>query len=134
MTQPLLNPVLDAPQHGFGACDNLLGIEGFDDIVVSAGVQAPGTVCKARPGCEHYDRNIRFTAQNLTEFHSIEEREHQVKHDQIGGKAACKVETRPAIMGDFDRKSLFLQEYPQPVRDGCVIFNNQYQVTHCSFS
>ena len=84
MTQSLLNSVFDAPQHGFGARYDLLRIEGFDDIVVGAAFQAVGTVCKGCSGCEHNDRNIRFTAQNLTKFHAIEEGEHQIKHNQIG--------------------------------------------------
>jgi len=66
------------------ASDELLGIEGLDDIVVRSRLKAEDDIRRITLGGEHDDRNARFAADAPADFDAVDPREHEIEENEIG--------------------------------------------------
>ena len=56
--QDLLNSAFDPTKHGLGSRNDLLWIEGLDDVVVRSAVQSDDSLGVSFPGRQHDYRNV----------------------------------------------------------------------------
>ena len=70
-------------QHGIHPRDQFVGIERFDDVIVSAEAKAGQLVQILRKGGDHDDRRIPFPPDAIQHLDAIELRQANVEENQI---------------------------------------------------
>ena len=128
--QDLLDLSPDPAEHGFGAGNDLLRVEGLDDVVVGTGVQSRDPVSVGFPGRQHDYRDVRLQAQDSAQFHAVEPGKRQVQDYQVRGQVAGQGQTGLAVMGNVGREPGAFEIHPDPVRDPLVVFDYQYRADH----
>ncbi len=77
-------PVVTAAQPGADPGDQLGRFEGFDHIVISAGLQTHHDVHRVGPSGKHDDGHPGLRPDPLADLDAIHPRKHDVEQDQVG--------------------------------------------------
>src|SRR5260370_852894 len=88
--------------RGADGCHELLGVEGFDDVVVGAAVEARDFVDALVAGGQHQDRHQAFATDGAADLEPVEVRHHHVEDDQVDGLAAEGVEGSLTVAREDD--------------------------------
>ena len=129
--QDVLNSAPDPAEHGKGAGDDLLRVEGFHDVVVGSGVQSGDTVDVGFPGRQHDYRNVRLQAQDSAKFHAVETGKRQVQDYQVRGQVAGQGQAGLAVMGNLGREPGALEVDLDPLRYPGVVFDYKVRRRSC---
>ena len=124
--EDLLHSALDATKHGVRARNDLLRIEGLDDVVVGSAIQPDDSLGVAISGRQHDDWNVRLAAQDPAQLYAVETRKHEIEDYQVGSEVAGQGQTGPAVTGNLGGESGALEIQLHPVRDPRIIFDYQY--------
>jgi hypothetical protein len=73
-----------SPEQGFGACDQLLRVEGFRQVVVRTHLEADHLVGDLVARGEHDDRHLAQLADLLADRQPVDTRQHDVQDHEVG--------------------------------------------------
>ena len=131
---PLLKAVFQAAGADFacGSGGQFGGIEGLDEIVVSAHPETAFDVQGITRGGRHDDdrhaRRKRIAAQNSHRLEAIHARHLDVHQDQIGVQLAGLFDSLLAVARLFDTIVLALEDAPEQHARLNVVVRHQYQM------
>ena len=130
--QPLAGVVGDLrpPQHGVDPGDELLHLEGLDDVVVGAHLQTLDAVEDLALGGEHDDGHPAGLPDLGGDGPAVHHRQHDVQQDQIRRLPLEFLHSPSAVSGDADIKPLFHQVHMDQVGDVAVILHYQDIASH----
>ena len=103
----------------------LLALEGLDQVVVGAAVEAVDAVLGLGPGGQHQDRHVAVGAQAPADLDAVEPGQAEVEDDQVGDEAGGDVERLDAVGGGADLVALVAQRAAQDVGDLGVVLDDQ---------
>jgi hypothetical protein len=104
--------------------------EGFDEIVVSAGVQSIDAVGYGVAGGEHQDRHVGSRAQAPADFDAIEAGQHDVKDDEIRRPIARGDERAGTVGRDLHGVSFICQRPPERRSEAGVVVHHEDLSAH----
>ena len=107
------------------AREQLLALEGLDEVVVGAGVEALDARLDRVAGGEHEDRDVPALAQALGHVDAVEAGESEVEDHQVGGEDVRLVERRHAVAGDARLVALQPQRALENLGDVLVVLDDQ---------
>ena len=115
-----------APQQGAHARQQLLALEGLDEVVVGAGVEALDARLQRVARGEHQDRDVVALAQAAGDLHAVELRQAEVEDHQVGDERARRVERRLAVERQPDLVALQAQRALEHLRDLLVVLDDEH--------
>ena len=122
-----------AAQHGLDAGHDLLGIEGLDNIVIGAQLQAQHLIEGFALGGEHDDGAIALLADLPANLPAIQLGHHDIQEDKRGLFALELGHGFFAIVGHYHLEALLFQVQAQQLADIQVVIGYQDLVHHCYF-
>ena len=114
-----------AAQQGADPRQQLLALEGLDQVVVGAGVEAGDAVLGLGPRGQHQDRHVALLAQAAADLDPVEPGQAEVEHDQVGDESDRHVERLDAVGGGADLVALVAQGTAQDVGDVGVVLDHE---------
>ncbi len=123
---PDVSIIPNAAKHGVGARNDLLRIEGLDDVVVGAAIQSDDSFGVAISGRQHDDRDVRLPAQDPAQLHAVETRKHEIEDYQVWSEMTGQGQTGLAVVGNVGGEPGALKIQLHPVRDPRIVFDYQY--------
>ena len=111
-----------------------LALEGLDQVVVGAAVEAVDAVLGLGPRGQHQDRHVAVGAQPAADLDPVEAREAEVEDDQVGDEAGGDVERLDAVGRGADLVALVAQRAAQDVGDLGVVLDDEDAAAGCSVS
>ena len=122
-----------ATQHRADARAQFVQVEGLDQIVVGAGIEAGDAVAGAVAGGEHDHRGgVAASAQPAQHVQAVALRQTQVEQHQIEALAGQRALRRGGIAHPVDRMAFHAQRRAQRVADHAVVFHQQEAHRHGS--
>ena len=106
-----------APQQGADPCQQLAALEGLDEVVVGAAVEAVDPVLGLGPRGQHQDRHVAVGAQAAADLDPVEAGQAEIEHDQVGDEAGGDVERVDAVGRGAHLVALVAQRAAQDVGD-----------------
>ena len=107
------------------AGDELLGLEGLDDVVVGTGLQPHDHVDGVALGRQHHDRDAGLGADLLADVDAVLAGEHQVEQDQVGTEAAEGFEGLVAARDDPALEAFLAQHDGQHLGERRIVVDHQ---------
>src|SRR6202012_1104801 len=101
----------------------LLALEGLDQVVVGARVEAGDAVPGLGAGGPQQDRHVALHAQAPADLDPVEAGEAEVEHDQVGDEPDRDVERLDPVGGGADLVALVAQRAAQDVGDIGVVLD-----------
>ena len=114
-------PAQQRPDPG----QQLLALEGLDQVVVGAAVEAVDAVLGLGAGGQHQDRHVAVGAQPAADLDAVEARQAEVEDDQVGDEAGGDVERLDPVGRGADLVALVAQRAAQDVGDLGVVLDEQ---------
>ena len=114
-----------APEQGADARQQFGPLEGLDQVVVGAGVEAGDPVLGVGPGGQHQDRHLRVLAQLGAHLEAVHSGQSQVEHDQVGHELGGDLQPLRAVTARPDFIALGTQCPPEHVNDVVVVLDDQ---------
>ena len=121
-----------AAQQGADPGEQLAALEGLDQVVVGAAVEAVDAVLGLGAGGQHQDRHVAVGAQAAADLDPVEARQAEVEDDQVGDEAGGDVERVDAVGGGADLVALVAQRAAQDVGDLGVVLDEE-DAAGCGF-
>ena len=115
-----------AAQQRAQAGQQLLALEGLDEVVVGAGVEALDARLERVARGEHEDRHVVGRAQPARHLHAVELGQPEVEDDEVGVERRRLVERRLAVGGDAHLVALQAQRALQDLGDLLVVFDDEH--------
>ena len=113
------------PQQRPDPGQQLLALEGLDQVVVGAAVEAGDAVLGLGAGGQHQDRHVAVGAQPAADLDAVEAGEAEVEDDQVGDEAGGDVQRLDAVGRGLDLVALVAQRTPQDVGYVGVVLDDQ---------
>ena len=126
----LLLLLAGAAEHRVDAGQDLLHLEGLDNVVVRAPLQAGHLVLGLPLGGEHDDRGRRLLPDLFQHGPAIHNGQHDVQQHQVRLEGAEILHTLSAVLGYFGLKPLLLQIEMEQLCDITVILYNKHLLGH----
>ena len=114
-----------AAQQGPDPGQQLLALEGLDQVVVGAAVEAVDAILGLGPRGQHQDRHVALGAQAAADLDPVEAGQAEVEDDQVGDEAGGHVEGVDAVGGRLHLVALLAQRAAQDVGDLGVVLDDQ---------
>ena len=115
-----------AAQQRAQAGEQLLALEGLDEVVVGAGVEALDARLDRVAGGEHEDRDVVGRAQAPGHLHAVELGQPEVEDDEVGVEGGRLVERRLAVAGDAHLVALQAQRALEHLGDLLVVLDDEH--------
>src|SRR5579872_2385842 len=116
-----------AADQGVHPRQELADIEWLRQIVVGAGLESLDTIADRPASGEHQDQHGAAARPELfTYSQSVDARQHQVHHEQPEIPVQRPLQARNAVGRDLDVVVRLLQTALQPLRQGCLVLDDQY--------
>ena len=115
-----------AAQQRAQAGEQLLALEGLDQVVVGAGVEALDARLERVARGEHEDRDVVGRAQPARHLHAVELGQPEVEDDEVGVEGGRLVERRLAVAGDAHLVALQAQRALQDLGDLLVVLDDEH--------
>ena len=115
-----------AAQQGAQAGEQLLALEGLDQVVVGARVEALDARLERVAGGEHQDRDVVRGAQPARHLHAVELGQPEVEDDEVGVEGRRLVERRLAVCGHAHLVALQAQRPLQDLGDLLVVLDDEH--------
>ncbi len=112
------------------ACHELLEIERLGDVVVCPEPQALELVLLLHARRQHDDRNAQILAPDPAQLESVQARQVDVEHDQVGREGRGGADGEVAVGGAADVEALERQVVGEDPRERGVVFNDQNTLLH----
>ncbi len=120
-----------AAQQGAQPGEQLLHVEGLDQVVVGAGVQAGDPVRDLHPGGEHQHRGaVAGLAQPAADLQPVRLRHHHVEHQDVRALLGEDGQGLGTVRGDAHPVALQHQRAAERFADGPVVLGDQHGVGH----
>src|SRR4051794_17882297 len=114
-----------AAQQRAQAGQQLLALEGLEQVVVGARVQALDARLQRVAGGEHEDRHVVGLAQPAGHVHAVELGQPEVEDDEVGHEVVGRAEGRLAVGGDARLVALEAQRALQDLGDVLVVLDDE---------
>ncbi len=114
-----------AAQQGAQAGQQLLALEGLDQVVVGAGVQALHARVQRLARGEDEDRHVAALAQPPGHLHAVDPGQAQVEHHGVGLEHGGLLQGRLAVAGDAHLVALHAQRAAQHAGDVAVVLHHE---------
>ncbi len=122
-----------APDEGAEAREQLLHVEGLDDIIVRAGVEAAHAVLELVAGGEHEDWGFLGFAQAAQDFPAVHLGQHDIEDDAVVVIILGVEESRFAVGGAVHGVTLLLQGLSQAAEQVRFVFDNENSHWCCGY-
>ena len=121
---------LGPAQEGADASEQLIEIEGLDEIVVGPGVEPGDAVRDGVARGQHQDRQapagaLLGRAKASGDLDTVEARQHEIEDEQVGRRVANGIEGAAPIVEDFDVVPLENQAPAHKAGNGGLVFDQQ---------
>ena len=115
-----------APADGLEPGQQLDPAEGFGQVVVGPGVEAPHLVELGGAGGEHEDRRVAHVPDALKHLPAVEIGQAHIEDHDVGDASGGTIRTpsRP-VAGLGDDEALALEQGPEELPDVAVVFDDQ---------
>src|SRR5690606_3220522 len=124
--QGRLAPAGGAADQRIEPCQQFLDVEGFDQVVVGALLEALDLVLPARArGQDQHRELLAFLAQRLDQFHARHLRQAEVDDAQVERHLAAHVQAFLAVLRRVDGETFALQAGGQGLAQRGFVFNQQ---------
>ena len=120
----------EAAEHRVDAGQHLLHLEGLDDVVVGAPLQAGHLVLGLSLGGEHDHRGLVALPDLLEHRPAVHHRQHDVQQHQVGVEGAEQLHALAAVVGYHRLEALLLQIEVEQLRNIGVVLHNQNLFRH----
>ena len=114
-----------AAQQGPDPGQQLLALEGLDEVVVGAAVEAGHPVLGLGAGGQHQDRDVAVAAQAAADLDAVHPRQPEVEHDQVRNEAGGDVERLDSVGRGAYFVALVAERAAQDVGDVDVVLDDQ---------
>src|SRR3954454_8457836 len=116
-----------AAQQRAHAGQQLLALEGLDQVVVRADVEPLDARLQRVARGEHEDRHlVAVIAQALGDVHAVEPGEPEVEHDEVGQERVRLLEAPHAVGRELDLVALQAEAALQELRDLLVVLDDEH--------
>ncbi len=112
------------------AGDELLGVEGLDDVVVGAGLEALDDVGRVGLRREHDDGDAGLGADEVAHLDAVEAREHEVEEHQVGLRVVERGERLAAVPAEGGLEALGAQDDADHLGERGVVVDHQDPCCH----
>ena len=112
-------------QQGPDPGQQLAALEGLDQVVVGAAVEAVDPVLGLGPRGQHQDRHVALGPQAAADLDPVEPGQPEVEDDEVGHEVAGDVERLDAVAGGAHLVALVAQRAPQDVGDLGVVLDDE---------
>src|SRR4051812_43174860 len=119
-----------AAQQGPDPRQQLLALEGLRQVVVGAAVEAGHPVLGLGAGGQHQDRHVAVAAQAAADLDSVEARQPEVEHDQVGHEPGGDVEGLDPVGRGADFVALVAERAAEDVGDVDVVLDDEDAASH----
>ena len=106
--------------------EQLVALEGLDEVVVGAGVEALHARLDGVAGGEHQDRHVAVLAQPPAHLHAVQLRQPEVEHHRVGLEHAGLVEGGLAVAGHAHLVALLVERAAQDAGDVGVVLHHEH--------
>ncbi len=117
-------------QPGANARDELLGVEGLDDVVVGTGLEPLDDIRRVAPGGEHDDRHAGLIADARAHLDAVHAGQHEVEQHQIGLGRVDGVDGRGTVRAEGGLETLRAQHDADHLGERDVIVDDQDSRVH----
>jgi hypothetical protein len=114
-----------APQQGAQPGEQLLALEGLDEVVVGAGVQPLDARLDRVARRQDQDRDVVSLAQAARDLHAVHLREAEIQDDEVGHEVRRRLQRNLSVGGDTDLVALQAQRALQDHRDLVVVLHHE---------
>src|SRR3954451_15761396 len=115
-----------AAQQRAHAGQQLLALEGLDEVVVGARVEALDARLQRVASGEHEDRDVAVGAQPLGHLHAVQAREAEVEQDDIGHVGPGVAQRALSVADEADLVALQAQGTLQRLGDLDIVFHDEH--------
>ena len=115
-----------AAQQRAHAGQQLLALEGLDQIVVGPGVEPRHARLERVARGEDEDGHVALLAQPAADLHAVELGQAQVEHDRVGLEVVRLVERGLTVARDADLVALLVEGTAEHAGDIGVVLDNQH--------
>ena len=109
----------------------LLALEGLDQVVVGAAVEAADPVLGLGSGGQHQDRHVAVGAQAAADLDPVEPGQAEVEDDEVGDEAGGDVERLDPVGRGADLVALVAERAAQDVGDVGVVLDDEDAAADC---
>jgi hypothetical protein len=118
--------VLAGAEPGAQPRDELLGLEGLDDVVVGAALEAQHHVEGVAARGQHHDRHTALRADLPAHLDAVGPRQHEVEQHEVGPLPAEGAERGVAVGDEGRLEPLLAQDDAQHLGQGGVVVDHQH--------
>ena len=116
---------LIAPVDGLDARDKLLRLEGLNDVIVRAELEAEHAVERFALGGKHDDGKIARAADFAADLPAVHAGQHDIQQHQMRRVLAEHIDSRIAAIGGFDLVAFFFQIKPHQLHDIRIVVHQK---------
>ena len=124
---------LETAEHRLDPGYQLLGIKGFDHIIVRTQLQSQDLVENLALGGKHDDGDVGALADFPTDLVAVHAGKHQVEKDQVRGEGVEAPKSRLAVANDPGVETFFGEIEGDELCDIAVIVHNHDFLFCCHF-
>ena len=122
--------VAGAAQHGVHARKQLLDLEGLDDVVVRAHLQAGDLVLGLTLGGEHDDGHFHGLAQLAADLPAVHHGQHDIEQHKVGLDLLGHLDGLAAVGRVRDLEPVLLQVQTQQLCDVVIVLHDEHFLAH----
>ena len=113
----------DAPVNGLDSCDNLLGIERLDDIVVGTELETQNLIKGLLLCSYHNDRHIGLLSDLSADLPAVYARKHDIKQDNVRLERIEFYDSLLAVVSKNNTVTVFFKIQSQKLADILIIID-----------
>jgi hypothetical protein len=118
--------IVFSAEQGADAGEELIKIEGFDEVIIGAAIEAADAVLAGVAGGEDEDTGGGFAfAEGAEDVHAVDAGEHEVEKDDIVFARESKAEAVWAVGGGVDGVTGFGEAFAKGFSQGGGIFDDE---------
>ena len=114
-----------APQQGPDPGQQLLALEGLDQVIIGTAVEAGDAVLGLGAGGQHQNRYVAIGAKLLADLDTVEPRQAEIEDDKVWDEAGGDVERIYSVRRGPHLIALIAQRAAQDIGDVGVILDHE---------